>query len=192
MKKCIFKFLFIILLLTSSVQAQTLKVISMEPFSTAEPSPTYTVKILEPIIFPDGVILDAETYICGNVTRIQSPQRGKRNSYFVLNPTLAVFNDKTISLEKYRLEAKVVGYKPIEPAKLAVSAAKKATNLFFKGASLGISFAEGVAQAEDGNRLKSGLTKSYKDSPLSYIEAGKELNVAVGDILILSFKINNY
>lgn len=188
MKRFLLNFVLISLLLTSSVYAETIKVISLEKFSTENPSPTYTVKTVEREEFKNGTVIEAGTIISGKVIRVQQPQRGKRNGYFVFLPTSATYEGTTRTTEKPMVAAKVVGYRPIEPQKAAIYVARKATNLFFKGASIGIAFVEGVAQAEEGEKIKTGLVSAYKDSPLSYIEVGSDLNVEVGDMLILKFK----
>ena len=44
---------------------------------------------------------------------------------------------------------------------------------------------------EDGNRIESGVKKVYKDSPLSYVEKGEELNIRPNDKFYLIFKPTN-
>lgn len=188
MKKILLVFTFLLFFTASKAQAETLKVISLEKFSTANPASTYSVQTIEKKEFKNGMVLEAETIIAGKVERIQPPRRGKRNAYFVFIPTSTTYNGITKTSEKPIIMAQVVGYKPINPTGMVYSVAKKAVGFAVKGASLGISFVEGVAQAEDGTRIKSGFIKTYKDSPLAYVEIGTELNIEVGDTLILKLK----
>lgn len=188
MKKILFIFAFILFFLTSSVQAKTIKVISMSDFSTKNPLPTYEVKTLQLECFKDGTIIEEGTVISGQVVKVQSAQRGKRDGYFEFVPSSITYNGETKIIRNPISVARVIGYEPIEPQELVVSVAKKAAGFAVKGATQGISFVEGLVQAEDGERLKSGFMKVYKDSPLAYIEVGDELNVKAGDVLVLKFK----
>lgn len=188
MKKLLLIFASIIFFISSSAQAKSIRVISLEKFSTANPSPTYKVQVIEKEIFKDGTILEPGAIISGEVVKVKNAQRGKRNGYFVFLPTEIIMNNKTYKIRNPHISAKVVGYSPINPSNLIETAAKGAVGLIFKGASQGISFAQGVAQAENGNRLKSGFVNLYKDSPLAYIEEGAELNINAGDLIVLKFK----
>lgn len=187
MKRFIF-FTVIFLCLSNSVQAKTIKVESLENFSTENPSSTYSVKVVDREEFKNGKVLEAGTIISGHVVRVQGPQRGKRNGYFEFIPASATYNGVTRTAQNPIVIARVVGYSPIDPKDLAIKAVKSAAGLTVKGASQGLSFVEGVAKAEEGSRLKSGLVNVYKDSPLSFLEPGSELEVKKGDILLLKIK----
>jgi len=190
MKKKFLIFTFGLFLLTSNAQANTdtIKVMSLEQFSTQNPSSDYKVQTIEREKLSDGTFLETGTIISGHVVRVKPPKRLKRNGYFEFVPDTFSYDGETQIIEKSDMIAKVVGYKPIDPKELAFSAVKTAAGFAVKGATQGISFVEGVAQAENGDRLKSGFINVYKDSPLSYLEVGSELNVNVGDILILKLK----
>lgn len=188
MKKHLLIFTIIIFFISSSAQAKAIRVISLENFSTANPSSTYKVQVIEKEELKDGTVYEAGTIICGEVVKVKNAQRGKRDGYFEFVPTFLIYNNETCKIKDPNVSAKVVGYAPINPMDIAEKAAKGAVGLFFKGASQGISFVQGVAEDKDGNRLKSGFVKMYKDSPLTYIEEGKELNVNVGDLIVLKFK----
>ncbi len=190
MRKKALLFVFILFFLTSSVNAKTIKVISLDKFSTENPSPMYNVKTIEPCCFPDGAFLKAGTVISGIIIKSQEPRRGKRDGYIEFMPTKFIYNGRE-KAEYYAISTKIVRYKPVKPKKIIISTSKKVAGFIFKGATLGISFVEGALKAEKGKRIQSGLVKMYKDSPLSYIEVGKELNVNPGDILILKFKKNS-
>lgn len=188
MKKYLIILGFIMCFLNSAAEAKTIKVSALTAFSTENPSPIFKVQTLEPLEIEDNISIESGTIVTGQVCRIQSPQRGKRDSYFEFIPTSLMYNEQIINLDTSNTIARIVGYEPITPTEIAKSVAKKSIGLFYKGATQGISFVEGIAKAEDGERIKSGLTKVYKDSPLSYIEIGDELNISEGDIIILKLK----
>jgi len=188
MKKTLLAFVFIFFSLTSCAQAQTLKVVSIDGFSTKNPSAICRVQTLETTELADNFFLESGTIISGTVVQAHRPKFGKRDSYLEIIPTSITNNDKTINITKSKLTAKVVAYKPIAPQALAGNVAIKAANLVVLGASQGISFTMGATQAKEGTRIKSGLERMYKDSFISLLEAGSELNINQGDILILKIK----
>jgi len=192
MKKLLLISISIIFFVSLSAQAKTIRVISLDQFSTENPSKTYRVQIIEKEEFKDGTVCEAGTIVTGEVVKVKNAQRGKRDGYFEFIPTSLTFEHNTCQIKKPRVVAKVVGHAPIGSAisteKVLENAAKGAAGLIFKGASQGISFVQGVAEAEDGQRMKSGFTKLYKDSPLAYIEEGAELKVNPGDLIVLKLK----
>lgn len=186
MKKFLVIIAFILLSPGSSVQAETVRVRALEKFSTERPSDTFRAEVIETEIFENGFILHQGSVISGKVVYVAPPKRGKRDAYFEFLPTSLTYEGITKTAKKPMAIAKVAAYSPVDTKKLVGKAVKTAANLFVKGVSLGISFAQGVAQADDGeNRFVSGVEKTYKDSPLSYIEVGDELNIDVGDELVL-------
>lgn len=187
MKKFSFLIVLIICLFASSVQAKTIKVVALKDFSTANPSPTFQVKTVEEEIFKNGAILEEGTIISGILLKVEKPKRGKRNAYFDFIPTSISYKGQEKKIEG-KIVAKVVAYRPIDPEKTAIYVARKATNLIFKGASMGIAFVQGAVAAEDGERVKTGFISAYKDSPLAYFEIGSELNIKIGDTLVLELK----
>lgn len=185
MKKLLTISVFIFMLLTSCVQAKTFKVVALESFSTEYPQANFNVQVTQQEILGRDLVIEEGTIISGKVVKISKPKIGKRNAYFEFVPTVITYNGKSEKLNHTKLRAKVVGYRPINPEKVVIYAAKKATNLIFMGASVGISFAEGATQAKDGERFKAGIIKAYKDSPLSFVETGSELDIDQGDVIIL-------
>lgn len=191
MKKILFKIAIIALIsnsTTANAQAQTIKAESMEDFTTAAPAITFSVKITETCNLPDGTILEEGAIVSGLVTKIKHAKRLKRDGYFEFIPNEITTNGQSKKIELPKTYAKVIDCEPLNTKQLAGNAAKFAAGMMLKGASQGISFVQGVSQAEDGERLKSGLTKVYKDSPLSYVEEGSELNIQSGDTVILIIK----
>ncbi len=187
-KKNVLILCMLLMCLVSGVEAATVKVVSLDDFSTAEPKPSFKVQLVETKELKDGTIVEAGTIVAGSVIKIQNANRGKRDAYFEILPASVTYQDKTTYITNPNCKMKVVEYSPKDPQEIVESAAKGAVGFIFKGASQGISFVQGVAQAQEGERMKSGLTKMYKDSPLSYIEYGSELNIKTGDILMLKIK----
>ncbi len=188
MKKICLTILFLFIFAASaSAETQNIKIMALESFSTENPSKFFRAEIIEDKEF-SGELLEQGTIVEGQVTRVENPKRGKQNAYFVFLPYIVIHGEEIITADKPLAVAKVIGYSPIDTKKLVGRVFKTAANFVVKGASVGLSFIEGVAKAEDGERLQSGFVNIYNDSPLSYIEPGRELNIEPGDILILKLK----
>ena len=191
MKRFFLRIALIVILLSSiatNAQAQTIKAEALENFSTATPSTTFTVKIIEPSILPDGTMLYEGAIVSGAVSDVEHARRLKQDGYFEFIPSSITYEGKTRFIMKPTSLAKVVDYVPLKPSQLAGSVIKTAAGYAVKGATQGISFVQGVFQSQDGDRIKSGLTKVYNDSPLAYIEEGSELNLKAGDVIVLVIK----
>lgn len=180
--------IFTLLFLSCSVEAKTLRVLSLKSFSTQMPSPTFAVQTVQRECLTQGVVLESGTIISGIVLKVEPPKRGKRNSYFEFIPTETTYRGKTQKLKHSVIVAQVLGYNPVKPRELAFGITRKVANFFLKGAISALEFADGAIEAQDGQRIKSGAMKAYKDSFFSYIEPGKELNIERGDILTLKIK----
>ena len=174
--------------LGTSAHAKAFRVISLDNFSTENPSDSYRVQFLQSEHLKDGTVIEAGTILTGQVIKVKNAKIGKRNGYFEFIPTSYTYNHKTKEITDPKYYAKVVGYAPVDTKEIVETAAKGAVGFLFKGASQGISFVQGVANAEDGERLKSGLVKVYEDSPLAYIEEGSELQVNTGDLIVIILK----
>jgi len=188
MKKKLLTFAFIFYLLTSVVHAQTIKVIALNKFSTKNPSSEYQVQIIKTEEIAEKFLLETGTIISGYVTELHKPKRGKVDSYFEFQPTSISYEGQTTDITQSNIVGVIVAYKPINPQSLVGNVAIKAANFFVLGSSQAISFTLGAAQAKNGNRIKSGLQRVYKDSFVSFIEPGKELEINTGDILVLKLK----
>lgn len=175
-------------LLSSSVEAKTLRVLSLKAFSTMQPSPVFEVQTVQRECLGQNFYLQPGTIISGIVLKVEPPKRGKRNGYFEFIPTEITYRGKTEKLSHTTMVAQVMGYNPVKPGSLAFNVTRKVANFFLKGAISAIEFADGAINAQDGQRLKSGAMAAYKDSFFSYIEPGKELNISRGDILTLKIK----
>lgn len=185
------KFLIILAFLIFSVmgvQAKNIKVIALEPFSSQNPSSEFAVQTMQDESLDEGTFLPQDTLIYGIILRVEEPRRGKRNAYIEFIPSRLVYDDKTIYIKDSKLVAVITGYTPIDPLDLTLNVARKTANFVFHGAVSAAEFALGVVENQDGNRIKSGAMNVYKDSFLTYIEIGEDLNVKKGDILIFKIK----
>lgn len=187
MKKFLILFVFVVFL-AQGVEAKTIKVISLKPFSTEFPSPIFKVKTVRRETLVKGVTLEAGTIISGIVLRVSPPKRGKRDSCFEFIPTEIVYKDNVYKLGNLNIVAIVMGYNPIDKKELAFAVARKTANYFLRGAVSAVQFAQGAMEAEDGQRIQAGAQKVYKDSFLVFIEPGEELYINRGDIILLKIK----
>ena len=85
------KFLLILsIIIIASIQpamAKNIKVQALDNFSTARPSHTWSVRLVDNITTKDGTILYAGSVIYGNIVGVTDPQRLKRNASFTFVPT---------------------------------------------------------------------------------------------------------
>lgn len=181
-----------------SVSAEALTGIAVFPYSTDNPTATFSVKLNQSINLNSMVLAKEGEYLYGNVVKVVDGQRGKRQGYFVFNPTYLIdekgaaktLNDKTLMV-------KVSFYKPFDKEsakKLAESGATTAAGILLNVPMLsqGVSFIKGATHpSEEEGRVSSGLKQVYKDSPLSYIEKGEPLIIEKGQEVKLNFKNEN-
>lgn len=171
-----------------SVQAKNIRVQALQDFSTKNPSSTFLIRTVQDEFLPDETFLPADALIYAAVLRVEGPKRGKRNGYIKLVPEKFVYSGKTVDIKNSNLFAIITYYRPIDTKDLAFNVARKTANIMFHGVVSAIQFVQGVVENEEDNRIKSGVMNVYRDSFLTYIEVGKELNVRRGDILILKIK----
>lgn len=185
------KFLLILVFLLFSavgVQAKNIKVIALEPFSSGHPCRTFAVQTLQDEFLPDDTFLPEDAIVTGQIIQVEAPKRGKRNGYIKFVPQKIVYEDRTINIKNFKFIAIITYYTPIDPIDLTFNVARKTANFVFHGAVSAVEFALGAVENQEGNRIKSGAMNVYRDSFLTYIEVGEELNVKKGDILILKIK----
>lgn len=175
-------------LISGRAYAKNVEAISLDVYSTLNPHSTYRVQLTESKEVVKGVYLPAGTIIIGEVINIKPPQRGKRDAYFEIIPNKIIYANEVTKIDNPTYYAKVIDYKPVKPKEVAVKAARTGAGLLVKGLTQGISFVQGATEADEGTRIKSGFQRMYEDSPLSYIEAGDEMLLQVGDMLTLKFK----
>lgn len=187
MKKLLLFFIFILFSLATKVQAQTIKVSALDSFSSEHPTSVFRVKTIENTTI-QGNFFKSDTIISGIVLRVHEPTRGKRDGYFEFVPTSIYYKGKDTKICMPKTVAEIMYYKPIDPPKAALDVSLKVVNILLKGLVSAVEFTQGAMQAQDGHRIKTGAVKVYKDSFLSYIEVGKELNVRPGDIIVFKLK----
>ena len=190
------KFLLIILslfILTPAFAADHKVVIEcLQGFSTDEPSAKISGKVIEPILFDNGIVFDKGTIFYGDVVSVVEQKRAKRNAYMIVKPTayLTGFELKEIKQEGW--QAKVTGYTPFDLKTKATDVGVSVVNHFVEGVSMAYHFSKGfIKPKEDTSRLKSGAQNAYENSIFSYVSEGKPLVVNKGDLIELSFYNSN-
>ena len=173
--------------------ADYLKVTAMEDFSTDSPKDTFNVRLRE-----EGTLgkyeLPTNSILHCQVLQIVDPKRGKRNAVFFVKPLTYTQGNQTLKIqeEMYGKYTTVVlskeEIKKLPYGKMIKNGALMVGTYFVKGLSIGVAFVEGVAKNEQDNRLKSGVTNAYEESPISLVEKGKQLDIKTGDDFYFVFK----
>ena len=173
--------------------AVSVKVSSMQEFTSENPTETLKVMTLEPVEFKNGLLLPEGTVIKGEVFDVKQPKRGKLNASFKFRPIYYSYNGQKKEITNSGLTAKYAPYKELDKAELATSAVSTAGSMIFKIPGFGeaISFTKGFIKNPDDNRLKSGAKQIYKDSVFSYIEEGKDISIKKDEMFILKFKLKD-
>lgn len=169
-----------------TVFAETIIGTSLADFSTEKPSKTYAVKLDEGIVIDNYINYPAHTILYGNVSEVINARRGKRKAFFCFVPTHYISPKGEQNIVSKRMEIKVSYHKPFDKEssakKIAESGILVYVNHYIPMFSQGVSFVKGavIKPEEDKNRIVSGLHQIYKDSPLTYIEKGDELDIQAG------------
>lgn len=186
------KFLLVLslFLITSPVLAKNIKVEALEDFSTLNPPKTWSVKVLESFVADNGVVVDANTIIQGNIVNVSNAKRLKRNAVFSFEPKTYItpFGEKEVVKRKFvgkyssisEMNAKTVAKKG------AVTAGNMLIGSFVAPA---VGLVEGAVKNEHGNRAKSAVVSAYESTPLSYANKGKEMEFKKGQVFTMSFKL---
>ena len=193
MKKNLYIILCSLFLFTSpGFAATTVEVEAITPFNSANPPKIMQIAILERVEFENGIVFENGSVVIGDVVDVKQPTRGKRNATFKFQPTSSYYKGKTTKILDSDFIAKYKEKKPLNKGELALSGATTAGSLLFNipFLSQGVSLVKGMVKNENGNRLKSGAIQVYKDSPVAYIEEGKDIVLAPNDIFYLKFKVN--
>lgn len=173
--------------------ADYLKVTAMEDFSTDSPKDTFNVRLRE-----EGTLgkyeLPTNSILHCQVLQVVDPKRGKRNAVFFVKPLTYTQGNQTLKIqeEMYGKYTTVVlskeEIKKLPYGKMIKNGALMVGSYFVKGLSIGVAFVEGVAKNEQDNRLKSGVTNAYEESPISLVEKGEQLDIKTGDDFYFVFK----
>ena len=132
----------------------------------------------------------------GTIVEYIEPKRAKRAAYIIVAPKHVYRNNQKLSYNYNDIEIKVKKYskKSFKEAgiKGGVTAGLRAGGIHIPGLSQIYYFSKGFLKPEkDKTRLASGARSVYENSPLSYIEKGKELCIEKGDSLALSIYYKN-
>ncbi len=174
--------------------SENIYVEALEDYSSIKPAETFKVKVLKPLHGEYYSLLEGDILNC-TLYKTKKPTRGKRDAqiYFILKSYVDKDGEHMLAhkyLAKY--SKKVISIEAIKstPKKTIIKkAAGTVGDHFLTGVSYGISFVDGVATNNEGNRLKSGAKQVYKDSFLSYAEKGEEIHVERGDAFYLVTKL---
>ena len=165
-------------------------------FDTVNPSQTIDVRVLESNILGNHVVKTGDIIRC-EVLTVTEPKRGKRKASFTVRPTEIISNGETTVINENlcgKYAEKIISkeeLKKVDKVKVGKKAVLSVGNHFVKGLTAGVTLAEGMIENEEGNRIESGVKKVYKESPLSYVEKGEELDLETGESFYLIFKPSN-
>ncbi len=200
MKKSLFLLIFIMLCAFNAdfaIAKDTSNKVVVESlcnFSFDEHTNNIQLKVVQENEFKNSIKFEEGSILTAKISKVINPKRGKRDGYFIIDPILYTIPStgeiKDISGDTWL--AKVLGYKPFDAKNAAVGAGLTVAGHFVKGIGQFYYFGQGIVHPEDGeNRLKSGVKNVYENSPLAYIEEGKEASVEKGDMLLLKFYYND-
>ena len=181
------------LLIMSPVMAKSVKVEALSSFSTANPKDTWKVKILEGFVADNGVVIHPNTIIEGSVINVTSPKRLKRAASFTFVPQ--TYYDPQIGYTqdvKRDFQGKYSAKTDLTAKNVAKKGAITAGNMLigsFVAPAVGL--VEGAVKNERGNRAKSAAISAYENTPLSYVNKGKELEFKTGQVFIMNFKLKD-
>ncbi len=193
MKKFLIVSIFLLMQVSVCQAATHVKVVAMNEFKTDAPAENIDVRVVEETTL-GRYDLGVNSILHCQVLQIVDPKRGKRNATFFVKPLSYTTNNITCDIEEemYGKYSKFVlskeEIKKIPPATVIKKTALTVGDYFVKGLSICYSFVEGVVKNEKDNRLKSGVTNAYEESPLSLISEGEQLDIKVGDDFYLVFK----
>lgn len=174
----------------SSAYAKNLKVEAMSYLSTENPPETWKVRIVDGFIAENGFVVYAGSILEGRIESVSEPKRLKRNAAFVFVPTKYYdAGDKTYKTVTEKIQGKYSSMTDVTVGSVAKTGAvmvgDKVIGSFFGS---GVALVQGAVKNEQGNRAKSAAVSVYENSPLSYINKGKELEIQEGQIFVMSFK----
>jgi len=175
------------LMLSAPALAVNVEVEALSDFSTDNPPATYSVKVVETVVTEKGNI-EKGSIIKGKIS-VKDAKRLKQDATFSFIPTQVMTPDGEVIKAKKTYVGKYK--KEIDKKKIAKSAALTAGNFVVKGFSTGFNAVEGAVKNEQGNRLKSSAVAVYENSPVSYIQKGKALEIKRGQYFYMNFNIDN-
>ena len=178
-------------LIINPVIAKSVKVEALSDFSTANPSKTWKVKIVEGFVLNDETVVHPNTIIEGDVIDVSSPKRLKRAASFKFVPKR--YYDPQVGYTKdveKEFQGKYSSKTEMTAGNIAKKGALTAGNVLvgsFVAPAVGL--VEGAIKNGEGNRAKSAVVSAYENTPLSYASKGKELEFKKGQVFIMNFKL---
>ncbi len=178
--------LFCAMLLSPVFASDKLHIRALEDFSSLEPKETFSAELIEDGQIDGLFVLKGDKLNC-KLLKVTDPTRAKRDAKIFFQ--IVSYTDSKGEHELYpevmaKYAKTVINKEEIKKTpkrKYVTKAAGTVGSFFVKGFSYGVSFVDGVAQNEEGNRLKSGAKRVYDDSFLSLIEEGQEIEIKEGD-----------
>lgn len=188
--KTVISFIFFAFSFSPVFAAVSVEVEALSDFNSLYPVQKMKVMSMEKVEFENGIVFENGTIIEGDVIEVKQPKRAKLNASFKFQPTSYTYNGKTVKILDSEFVGKYKEKKDLNKGELALSAATTAGGFFLKIPLLsqGVSLVKGMVQNPEDNRFKSGVVQVYKDSPLSYVEEGKDIIIKKQDIFYLKFK----
>ncbi|MBQ3101486.1 hypothetical protein IJC60_00620 [bacterium] len=174
--------------------ADNIFVEALEDYSSIKPAKTFKVKLLKPVHTEHISLLEGDILNC-TLHKTTKAKRGKRDAqiYFILDSYVDIygvhkFNQKFLA--KYSKSVlNLDSIKSISPKTAIKKTVSTVGDQFLTGVSYGVSFVDGLVTNPEGNRLKSGAKQVYKDSFLSYVEKGENIQVKAGDTFYFVVKV---
>lgn len=180
-----------VLLLVNPVLAKTVKVEALSDFSTANPSQTWRLKIVEGFVTDNGITVHQGTVFEGKIVDVTSPKRLKRAAGFTFVPQ--TYYDPQVGITKdvkRDFQGKYSSKTEMTAGNIIKKGAMTAGNMLigsFVAPAVGL--VEGAVKNGEGNRAKSAVVSAYENTPLSYASKGKELEFKKGQVFIMNFKL---
>ena len=185
MKKIII--LLVTLLFVQPAFARNIKVRAMSDFSTANPSKTWCLEIVEPFTIKNQFTVQEGAYIEGKISKVKAPARGKRNASFLFEP-LALHQGGEVYPIKDNYKGKYSSLNGVTAGKVAQKGVVMVGNKMLKNTfGPAVALVEGAVRNEEGNVAKSAAVSVYKSTPLSYIDKGQDITILKGQEFIMSF-----
>lgn len=174
----------------SAVCAKNLRVEALSDLSTENPPKTWQVRIVDGFIAEDGFVVYAGSILEGKIEGVSAPKRLKRNAAFIFVPTKYYdAGDETYKTVTENIQGKYSSMTDVTVGSVAKTGAimvgDKVISGFFGS---GVALVQGAVKNEQGNRAKSAVVSVYENSPLSYVNKGKELEIQKGQVFVMSFK----
>ncbi len=195
MKKFIsFVVLFLVLGLSNTVSAATLKLIAeaQTDFSSEKPSKDFTVKVKGTYNLKNGEIIPDGMLINGEIVKVKQATRGRRDAYANMLLKDYAINGTTYQVNNPNAIVKITAYEPIDMKEKGIDLGISAAGFVVKNISYPVNFVRGVVSPEEGeNRLKAGVRRTYEGSFFTYISKGDALILPKGTPMTITIKYNN-